>query len=324
MIAVADALAIAIQVANGLAAAHSRRCVHRDLKPGNILIGDDGRVCVADFGIARSLEEPGLTQPGPRARHRRVRLARAGAGPQGRRALRPLRARRRAVRDAGRPAAVPRRRASPTSPRATCATSRRRSATRGRTSRPASPPWSRRCSRRRPRTARRTPPPCAPGCARSSQPLAGPDPSPLVVAALREDDDAEPATGEYDTLDDGAPEPSRRAGAVGGRDAVLDELRARRRRSISSRCPTGCPPAPARTPARCAGPRCSRSASRSVSSRCCSALTGAPATTRPRRGRDDDAAPTTTAPATTDGDRDGDDDDGDRPGRARRSRCRRR
>ena len=108
MIAVADALAIAIQVANGLAAAHARRCVHRDLKPGNILIGDDGRVCVADFGIARALEEPGLTQPG------RVLGTGEYVSPEqalGRKVdapLRPLRARRRAVRDAGRPAAVPR------------------------------------------------------------------------------------------------------------------------------------------------------------------------------------------------------------------------
>ncbi len=63
-IPVADAVAIALQVANGLAAAHSLRIVHRDLKPGNVLIDDAGRVRVADFGIARAIEEPGITQAG--------------------------------------------------------------------------------------------------------------------------------------------------------------------------------------------------------------------------------------------------------------------
>jgi eukaryotic-like serine/threonine-protein kinase len=61
---ISEAVAVAVQIANGLAAAHAKRLVHRDLKPGNVLLADDGRVKVADFGIARALEEPGLTQPG--------------------------------------------------------------------------------------------------------------------------------------------------------------------------------------------------------------------------------------------------------------------
>jgi serine/threonine protein kinase len=59
-----EATRIALAMATGLEDAHARRVVHRDLKPANVLLDGRGAVRIADFGIARMLEEPGLTQPG--------------------------------------------------------------------------------------------------------------------------------------------------------------------------------------------------------------------------------------------------------------------
>jgi serine/threonine protein kinase/lipopolysaccharide biosynthesis regulator YciM len=60
----AEAIRIAAQVAEGLAEAHDLGVVHRDLKPQNILIGPGGGVKIMDFGIARSIQETGITQVG--------------------------------------------------------------------------------------------------------------------------------------------------------------------------------------------------------------------------------------------------------------------
>ncbi|HET9988911.1 MAG TPA: serine/threonine-protein kinase, partial [Kofleriaceae bacterium] len=51
-LSVADAVAIATAVCDGLAAAHARDVIHRDIKPDNVLLAADGRVVVADFGVA--------------------------------------------------------------------------------------------------------------------------------------------------------------------------------------------------------------------------------------------------------------------------------
>jgi len=59
-----EALSITKQVCEGLVEAHRLGVVHRDLKPQNIMIDGEGDVKIMDFGIARSVEAPGVTQTG--------------------------------------------------------------------------------------------------------------------------------------------------------------------------------------------------------------------------------------------------------------------
>ena len=60
----AEAVAFAIEIARALGCAHDAGIIHRDVKPQNVLVDTEGRARITDFGIARTMDEHGLTADG--------------------------------------------------------------------------------------------------------------------------------------------------------------------------------------------------------------------------------------------------------------------
>ena len=71
-----EAARIIRQVCRALEAAHGENVIHRDLKPQNVLIDEQGRVRVMDFGLARSVEMSGLDRKSTRLNSSHIQKSR--------------------------------------------------------------------------------------------------------------------------------------------------------------------------------------------------------------------------------------------------------
>ena len=116
-LATAEVLDISVQVAGALEAAHAKGVIHRDIKPGNIVISPLGAVKVLDFGLARLLPTAELSEPafrrvhdaGPADRHRELHGPGADSANAARFALRSVFPRGRHLRNGDGEATVCRR-----------------------------------------------------------------------------------------------------------------------------------------------------------------------------------------------------------------------
>ncbi len=104
----AEVVRIGRQIAEGLAAAHAKDLIHRDIKPGNILLeGGQQRVKITDFGLARAADDASISQSGIIAGTPMYMAPEQALGHNARPAGRPVQPGQRALRDGLRPAAVP-------------------------------------------------------------------------------------------------------------------------------------------------------------------------------------------------------------------------
>ena len=103
-----ETLRIVEEAAWALQAAHERGYVHRDVKPGNILVRNDGMVKLTDFGIAKAADAVPVTAIGDGDGHRPLHRPRAGQRGRGRARGRRLLAGDRRVRVPGGAPPVPR------------------------------------------------------------------------------------------------------------------------------------------------------------------------------------------------------------------------